>query len=136
MENFMNEQTIRHTTTAPVPEDQPATFREMMKEQLNTIAAAVQAALREADLPHPIFFSVPSGGPAMITYATPLDPSEEVWKRISAIVCRVVGEQVGVEGLQGRPLPCAMAAGTMGAADLYKDHTYRSLPIFAGTAEC
>lgn len=115
----MNEQTIRQTTTAPMPEeDLPTTFRAMMKERLNTIAAAVQVALREADLTPPIFFSVPSGGPAMITYATPLDPSEEDWKQISAIVCRIVGEQVGVEGLQGRPLPCAVAAGTMGAADL------------------
>lgn len=114
----MNEPTTRHTTPAPGPEDLPTTFREIMKERLDIIAAAVQVALREADLAHPIFFSVPSGGPAMITYATPLDPSEEDWKRISAIVCRIVGEQVGVQGLQGRPLPCAVAAGTMGAADL------------------
>lgn len=114
----MNEPSLHHITTAPAREDLPTTFREMMTERLNAIIAAVQLALREADLAQPIFFSVPSSGQAMLTFATPLDPSEVDWKRISAIVCRIVGEQVGMEGLQGRPLPCAVAAGTMGAADL------------------
>jgi hypothetical protein len=103
---------------SPVSEDTQTTLREEIKEQLTAIAAAVQVALRETDLAYPVFFSIPSSGRAILTYATPCDPCDADWQRMSAIVCGIVSEAIDVEGLQGRELPCAVATGTMGAADL------------------
>jgi hypothetical protein len=104
---------------APMPEnDSAATYRDTIRAQLNAIAAAVQLALRDADLAQPVFFSVPSSGKAILTFGTPLDPSEADWNRISAIICTIVGEKTGLEGLTGRELPCAVAAGMMAVADL------------------
>jgi hypothetical protein len=95
-----------------------STYRDRITEQLNDIAAAVQLALRDANLMQPVFFSVPSSGNAILTFGTPLDPSELEWSRISTIICTIVGQKTGLKGLIGRELPCSVAAGTMAAADL------------------
>jgi hypothetical protein len=115
----MDEQHFHPAIAAAIPEkDSASTYRATIREQLNVIAATVQLALRDADLAQPVFFSVPSSGKAILTFATPLDPSEADWNRISAIICAIVGEKTGLEGLTARKLPCSVAAGTMGAADL------------------
>ena len=104
---------------APLPENDSASiYRDTIRAQLNAIAAAVQLALRDADLMQPVFFSVPSSGNAILTFGTPLDPSEVEWSRISTIICTIVGQKTGLEGLTGRELPCSVAAGTMAVADL------------------
>ena len=49
---------------------------------------------------------------------SPLDPSDGDWSHASAIVCRIMGQRLGDVRLRGRPLHCAVANATMGAADV------------------
>ena len=53
--------------------------------------------------------------------ACPLDPSDSDWSHASAIVCRIIGQRLGDARLRGRPLHCAVANATMGAADVMAD---------------
>jgi hypothetical protein len=69
----------------------------------------------------PIFFSVPASGSALLTFAAPGDPSDSDWERVTQIVCRVVGTEIEVEGLFGRPLACAAVGAAMAAGDVFSD---------------
>lgn len=112
----MEKQPPLHVT---MPAKDPASrSRDTIREQLDALAAAVQLALQDANLAQPVFFSVPSSGEAILIFASPLDPSDADWNRISAIVNAIVGERTGVVGLTARDLPCSIAAGTMAVADL------------------
>jgi hypothetical protein len=65
-----------------------------------------------------VFFTVPYSGKALMTLATPLDPSDEDWSRVTQIVCGIIGNRVDMKQLYSRPLPCAATSMSMGAADV------------------
>ena len=66
----------------------------------------------------PVFFSVPSSGNALATFATPGDPSEEDSHRASDIILGIVGSKLGIEGLRTNALPCVPSGVHMGTADI------------------
>jgi CBS-domain-containing membrane protein len=111
----------------PQPDDggleaQPAERRDAQRDRLrmsiDQIAAEVTAALRDGDLAIQVFFAIPSGGPALLSFATTADPTDQTWERVSGIVCQIVGNTIGVTGLIGRPLRCAATGIAMVAADV------------------
>jgi hypothetical protein len=118
---MIKQQPLHSTDSAMPAKDRPSRYRDTIREQLDAIAAAVQLALQDADLAQPVFFSVPSSGDAILIFASPLDPSDDDWNRIGAIVNAIVGERTGLVGLTGRELPCSVATGTMAIADLAAD---------------
>ncbi len=99
----------------------PDAQREIIRQSLDEIAAEVATALREAHLDFPVFLTVPNSGDSLATMACPIDPSDEDWSHASAIVCRIIGKQLGDVRLRGRPLHCAVANATMGAAEVMAD---------------
>ena len=99
----------------------PDAQREIIRQSLDEIAAEVATALRDAHLDFPVFLTVPNSGDSLATMACPLDPSDGDWSHASAIVCRIIGQRLGDARLRGRPLHCAVANATMGAADVMAD---------------
>ena len=99
----------------------PDAQREVIRQSLDEIAAEVATSLRDAHLDFPVFLTVPNSGDSLATMACPLDPSDEDWSHASAIVCRIIGQRLGDARLHGRPLHCAVANATMGAADVMAD---------------
>ena len=96
----------------------PDAQREIIRLALDDIAAEVAIALRDAHLDFPVFLTVPNSGESLATMACPIDSSGEDWAHASAIVCRIIGQRLGDARLCGRPLHCAVANATMGAADV------------------
>ena len=99
----------------------PDAQREIIQQSLEEIAAEVGTALREAHLDFPVFLTVPNSGDSLATMACPLDPSDGDWAHASAIVCRIIGQRLGDAPLRGKPMHCAVANATMGAADVIPD---------------
>ena len=66
-------------------------------------------AMRDVGLTFPLYMTVRNSGDALVTIATPLDPSDTDWQQASAIVCRTLEERVGCGRLRGRELACAIA---------------------------
>ena len=100
---------------------EPDAQREIIRLALDEIATEVGNALRDAHLDFLVFLTVPNSGDSLATMACPLDPSDGDWSEASAIVCRIIGQRLGVVRLRGRPLHCAVANATMGAADVMTD---------------
>jgi len=92
--------------------------REVIRQSLDEIANDVGMALRDAGLRFPVYLTVPSGGDALVTFATPLDPSDNDWLQASTIVSRIVSKTLGDIPLRNRHQECAMARATMSAADV------------------
>ncbi len=92
--------------------------REIIRKSLSEIANDIGMALRDAGLNFPVFMTVRDNGDSLATIATPLDPSDDDWERAADIVCRIIGKKIGTDGLQGRELPCAIANGSMSAAEV------------------
>lgn len=90
--------------------------RAKLKASLNDVADEVTQSLQEAGIAVSVFFTVPSSGPLM-TFATPTDPADEEWKKVSEIVVQVVSRAICVDDLIYQSAPCA-AANPMAAADL------------------
>ena len=99
----------------------PEAQREIVRQSLDEIAAEVETALRDAHLDFPVFLTVPNSGDSLATMASPLDPSDQDWSHASAIVCRIIGKRLGDARLRGKPMHCAVANATMGAADVTAD---------------
>ena len=99
----------------------PDAQREIFEESLNELAADIGTAMLDAHLNFPVFLAVPTSGESLATMACPLDPSDSDWSQATAIVCRIIGARLGDVRLRGRPLPCAIANATMGAADVVAD---------------
>ena len=100
---IQDDQTVEDET-----EDQrPSAQRELLRVSLDDIATEIRKALNDAALPIPVFLVIPSDGPALLMYGTLLDPTDEDWSRATEIVCSIVGNVVGINGLQGRELTCA-----------------------------
>jgi hypothetical protein len=100
---------------------EPESQRETIKQSLDEIAAEVAIALRDAHLDFPVYLTVPNSGDSLATMACPLDPSDGDWSHASAIVCRIIGQQLGDVRLRGRALHCAVANGTIAVADVMAD---------------
>ena len=81
------------------------------------ITAQIECALTDADIRSPISIVVPSRH-SLVTIACPCDLPSEEWSRMSSIVCEVIGQKLGREGLRGRPLARATANAVMAAGSL------------------
>ena len=64
--------------------------RDIIQRSLDEIAADVGVALRDAGLTCPVFLTVPNSGNSLATVATPIDPPDEDWSRVIAIVCQIL----------------------------------------------
>jgi hypothetical protein len=84
--------------------------RVIIREALDDIAREVGSRLQEAGLNVPIFFSVPEhAGKAILSFATPVDPSESDWLIVSAIVYEIAGKRLDGTKSRGHDLRSAMA---------------------------
>jgi hypothetical protein len=83
--------------------------REIIRHFLNEVANNVGKRLRDADLSYPVYICIPSGGNAVVSMMTPLDPSDEDWRRIGDIVRAVLSEYLDGMGLRSVELPCTLA---------------------------
>jgi hypothetical protein len=92
--------------------------RDKMIACLAEVAAEATAALMDAGLSMPLFFSVPSSGEALATFGMPGNPCEKDRHRACDIIARIVGRKLGIEGLWANAVPCAASVGHMGAADI------------------
>jgi hypothetical protein len=99
-------------------DDNQESVREALRRSLNEIAAQLNSALIAAGIACPVYICVPASGEALVTLATPLDPSDDEWNRVSQLACQIVSEKTGVTHLRSRGLVCAMAGTAMGAAEL------------------
>jgi hypothetical protein len=97
------------------------TKREIIRDCLNEIIIVVESRLRAAAVSVPIFLTVPNSGASIVTMATPLDPSDDLWAHIVEIVCETVSERLGGLKLRTEDTICAAANTKMGAADLTAD---------------
>jgi hypothetical protein len=95
-----------HSTVHRETADWRSSCRRLVTESLNKIASRVRTALDDSGLDIEVFFMIPSSGEALMTFATPVDPSEEDWARANKIICDVVENTIGIEGLRSRALPC------------------------------
>ena len=96
--------------------------RDIIRHSINEIANDIGMAMRDVGLTFPVYITVRNSGDALVTIATPLDPSDEQWQHAREIVCRTLEERVGCGRLGGRELACATAnAGAINAADVTAD---------------
>ena len=102
--------------------DRLDTQRGIIRQSLDAIVNDIGMAMRDVGLTFPLYITVRNSGDALVTIATPLDPSDTEWQRASTIVCRTLEERVGCGRLGGRELACAVAnAGALNAADVTAD---------------
>jgi hypothetical protein len=99
-------------------DDEQEAQRAVLRLVLDEIATEVGTELRSASLNFPVYLTVSNSGKSLATMACPLDPSDTEWSRASAIVCCIIGRRLGNVRLRGRPLHCAVANATMGAAEV------------------
>ena len=93
--------------------------RDIIRQSLDAIINDIGMAMRDVGLTFPLYTTVRNSGDALVTIATPIDPSDEEWQQATAIVCRTLEERVGCDRLRGKELACAIAnAGTINAADV------------------
>jgi hypothetical protein len=103
-------------------DDKLYTQRDIIRESLDAITNDIGMAMRDVGLTFPIYFAVPNSGYALLTIATPFDPSDGDRQHAREIVCRALEERVRCGRLGGRELACAIAnAGTINAADVTVD---------------
>jgi hypothetical protein len=114
------EDSILHVTDQQIDRDDSLDAqRDIIRQSLNDITNDIGIAMRDSGLTFPVYITVRNSGDALVTIASPLDPSDEQWQQASAIVCRTLEERVGCGRLQGRELACAIAnAGVINAADV------------------
>jgi hypothetical protein len=108
---------MTHKNELPTYDDQE-NVREVLRRLLNEIAAQLNSTLIAAGIACPVYICVPASGEALVTFATPLDPSDDEWNRVSQIACQIVSEKTGITRLRSRGLVCTMAGTAMGAAEL------------------
>ena len=96
--------------------------RDIIRQSLDAIVNDIGMAMRDVGLTFPLYITVRNSGDALVTIATPLDPSDEQWHHAREIVCRTLEKRVGGGRLGGRELACAIAnAGVINAADVTVD---------------
>jgi hypothetical protein len=109
---------IQHDLTTDSPIESK---REIIRGCFNEVIVEIGDRLRESGLGAPIFLTVPNSGDAIVTLATPLDPTDDEWSHVTEIVCSTVSDRLNGLKLRGRGMVCAMANATMAAADLATD---------------
>jgi hypothetical protein len=92
--------------------------RETLRQLLDEIVGAVSVEMRDAGLDFPVFMTVPNSGESLAGIATPLDPSDEDWDKVRAIVLKTIEQRIDCGRLSARPLRCATATGTISGADV------------------
>ena len=92
--------------------------RDLIRQSLNEIANDLSMEMRDAALDFPVYMTVPNGGHSLATIATPLDPSDEDWEKVTAIVCRIIQQTIGGGRLRGTELTCVIANASTAAADV------------------
>jgi hypothetical protein len=98
----------RNVNRASLP-DCVDTCREIVKQSLQEIARQIEERLQAANLDCPVFISVPRSGDAIAQMATPIDPTDEVWAKVTQIVHALLSERLGGMSLIGNGLDCALA---------------------------
>jgi hypothetical protein len=119
--HIKEENTMPQIVEPSSTDDEPEAQRAVIRLALDEIAAEVGTKLREASLNFPVYLTVSNSGTSLATIACPLDPSDTEWAHASAIVCKIIGLRLGNVRLLGRPLQCAVANATMGAAEVTAD---------------
>jgi hypothetical protein len=99
-------------------DDKVEAKRKIIRRTLSEIIVAVEQAMQRENLRSHIQIVVPSRH-SLVTIAGPWSPEER--SRLSSIVCEVIGQKLGREGLRGRPLARATATAKLSAADLTLD---------------
>ena len=92
--------------------------RDLIRQSLNEIANDLSMEMRDAALDFPVYMTVPKSGDSLATIATPLDPTDEDWSKVSEIVCRILQKRIGGGRLRGRELTCVIANASMAATDV------------------
>jgi hypothetical protein len=98
-------------------EDDVAVYRERARTMLDQIVREVKLALKEADIDLDVFLMIPNSGDAIATFGTITDPPDDLWRRTSDIVCSIVREMAGLDGVRSRALSCASTADQSGDLD-------------------
>jgi hypothetical protein len=106
----------------PTEDDRTEAMREIVRQSLIEIAQEVESRLKEAGLNVPIFLSVPEfGGKSIVTIASPVDPNDDDWRSVLAIVCEVAENRLDGVSLRGHELRSAMANAKMTVGALTVD---------------
>src|ERR1700735_3815554 len=98
--------TIEHEDDSSNDDSLDAT-RDIIRQSINEIANDIGMKMRDVGLTFPLYITVRNCGDALVTIATPVDPSDADWQRASAIVCRTLEERGGCGRVGGRELACA-----------------------------
>ena len=56
--------------------------RDIIRKSLDEIANDIGMAMRDVGLTFPVYITVRNSGDALVTIATPLDPSDEEWQKV------------------------------------------------------
>jgi hypothetical protein len=94
--------------------------QKIIGRSLDEITAEVAAKMRDENLHSSVNIVVPSRH-SLVTIGGTRDLPSEKWSRVSEIVCEVIGQKLGREGLRGRPLVRATAIAMMSAGDVTPD---------------
>ena len=113
--------TIMNTTKESSADDRIETDRGIIRQSLGEIVAEVGVALRHAGLISPVYLCIPLSGDALVTLATPVDPSDDDWSLATEIVKQIISKKLDGIGLRSHDLQCAIASATMGAAEITRD---------------
>lgn len=111
---------------SPQPESLPTDDkidgeRQIIRESLDKIVQELEVRMREAGLTDPVFLTVPNSGQALMTMATPVDPSLGDWNRITKLICVIVSDRLDGIALRSTALPVGIMNTTMNAADVIAD---------------
>ena len=89
-------------------------YRARARNLLPQITQEVKQALDEASIEMDVFMVIPTTGDAVVTFGTAIDPPDEVWTRVSDIVCSIIRKAVGLDRAKCRELACATTADHSG----------------------
>ena len=70
-------------TTSSSTDDKLDTQRDIIRQSINEIANDIGMAMRDVGLTFPLYITVRNSGDALVTIATPLDPSDADWQQAS-----------------------------------------------------
>ena len=62
-------------------DDKLDTQRDIIRQSINEIANDIGVAMRDVGLTFPLYITVRNSGDALVTIATPLDPSDTEWQQ-------------------------------------------------------
>jgi hypothetical protein len=91
--------------------------REKLITLLPVIATDIKIAMESAGLYLPVFFTVPRGGEAVVTFLTPDDPTDAEWTAACKIVCGILEDVIGFRKLIAHDVACIAAGGQSGVSN-------------------